>query len=1089
MAMYQLSQALAAGKVSLMDWNSVVNAGMGGQVFQDALIRTSENLKTGAKEAIATYGTFRESLTKGEWLTTEVLTETLSQLAGAYSEADLLAKGYSEEQAKEIVKLAETAKGAATDVKTFTQLWDTLKEAVQSGWGQTWRMIIGDFDQAKERMTKLSTLFGSIVEKSSNRRNSMLSGALDSNWSKLTTRLGDAGIKTEDFQNKIIELSKTHNVNLDEMIKKEGSFEKALKKAFSGGKLDKSILMDAIKSFTGGITESANVAKAASNQMEKYHEIADRVIRGDFGNGAERIEKLTKAGYEYAAVQNIVNEKLGSSVRHMSSLTDEQIKNADSLANLSDEQLKTKGYTEEQIIALKDLKKEADETGSSIYKLINGFEKPSGVDLAWGSVFNIIDSITESLKAVKKAWTEIFHPGMTEDQIIAERSERLYKLLESIHAFTESLKVNEKTANKITRTFKGLFAILDIVRVLINGTFGVAFNIAKGILSAFNLDILDATAYIGDIVVKFRDWIKSALNFKKIFEPLAKLVKGFIEVIRDWFNEFKKSEEVQKLTRKIEEFGEAIHLDGSAADNFKKITEGLSALFTKLSLVLNASLLSSLKVFGAVLNLFGTNLVNVAANIIDYLSKSKKWINENILIANTVDEVAKILKTLIDGIKNSVKAFMALEPVQKFIENFKASFASLFGIFGKLFSGFGIENFANGLAKAFESLQKWITSLSNSDNIGRDIILGLLNGLKAGAGNVISFIIQLGKNLLEAIKGVLGIHSPSTEGFDIGKNFILGIINGIKQMISNLLSLLKGIGQKCINIISNIDFGKIFTLAISAGIVYSGKKIYDLAEKFAAPLEGLGKMTSSLGKVFDQFAATMKVKKWEIISKSILNFAIAIGILAASIYVLSTIEDSSKLWESVAVIGALALIMVGLAFAMSKMSGASATINKEGLKISGIKTALIAIGVALLLMAATVKMIGSLNPDQAKQGFLGLAGLVAAIAIVAIAFGTFVKGKSAQNIDKFSKMLMKLSIALLLMVAVVKLLGDMSVNEITKGVACIVAFGGIMVGLAALTKLAGKNVDKVGRTLLKMSTAMLLMVAVIKLVEIGRAHV
>ena len=82
-AMYQLSQALAAGKVSLMDWNSVVNAGMGGELFQNALIRTSELLKTGAKESIKTYGSFRESLTKGEWLTTEVLTETLKQLSGA----------------------------------------------------------------------------------------------------------------------------------------------------------------------------------------------------------------------------------------------------------------------------------------------------------------------------------------------------------------------------------------------------------------------------------------------------------------------------------------------------------------------------------------------------------------------------------------------------------------------------------------------------------------------------------------------------------------------------------------------------------------------------------------------------------------------------------------------------------------------------------------------------------------------------------------------------------------------------------------------------------------------------------------------
>ena len=113
-AMYQLSQALAAGKVSLMDWNSVVNAGMGGKLFQDALIRTSEVLGTNAEDMIKKYGSFRESLTKGEWLTSEVLTETLKQLSGAYTEADLIAQGFTESQAKEIVRLAETATAAAT---------------------------------------------------------------------------------------------------------------------------------------------------------------------------------------------------------------------------------------------------------------------------------------------------------------------------------------------------------------------------------------------------------------------------------------------------------------------------------------------------------------------------------------------------------------------------------------------------------------------------------------------------------------------------------------------------------------------------------------------------------------------------------------------------------------------------------------------------------------------------------------------------------------------------------------------------------------------------------------------------------------
>lgn len=173
-AMYQLSQALAAGKVSLMDWNSVVNAGMGGEVFQNALKRTAENMGTNVDAMIEKYGSFRESLTQGEWLTAEVLTETLTQLSGAYTEADLIAQGYSEKQAKEILQLADTAESAATDVKTFTQLWDTLKESAQSGWTQTWELIVGDFEEAKAFLSEISEVLNGVIGNSAESRNAMV---------------------------------------------------------------------------------------------------------------------------------------------------------------------------------------------------------------------------------------------------------------------------------------------------------------------------------------------------------------------------------------------------------------------------------------------------------------------------------------------------------------------------------------------------------------------------------------------------------------------------------------------------------------------------------------------------------------------------------------------------------------------------------------------------------------------------------------------------------------------------------------------------------------------------------------------------
>lgn len=178
-AMYQLSQALAAGKVQLMDWNSVVNAGMGGEVFQDALKRTAKNMGTDVDAMIKEYGSFRESLTKGEWLTADVLTETLTQLSGAYTEADLLAKGYTKEQAKDILELAATAESAATDVKTFTQLWDTLKESAQSGWTQTWEILIGDFEEAKKLFSQVSDVIGKMIGDSAESRNNLLQGWKD----------------------------------------------------------------------------------------------------------------------------------------------------------------------------------------------------------------------------------------------------------------------------------------------------------------------------------------------------------------------------------------------------------------------------------------------------------------------------------------------------------------------------------------------------------------------------------------------------------------------------------------------------------------------------------------------------------------------------------------------------------------------------------------------------------------------------------------------------------------------------------------------------------------------------------------------
>ena len=172
-AMYQLSQALAAGTVKLQDWNSVVNAGMGGQVFQDALKETARVHGIAIDDMIKKEGSFRETLSKG-WLSSQILTETLAKFTGDLTEEQLKSMGYTDEQAKSIMALGEDANNAATKVKTFTQLLDTLKEAAQSGWTQTWEYIVGDFEDAKKLWTSVSDTLSEMINQSAEARNKVV---------------------------------------------------------------------------------------------------------------------------------------------------------------------------------------------------------------------------------------------------------------------------------------------------------------------------------------------------------------------------------------------------------------------------------------------------------------------------------------------------------------------------------------------------------------------------------------------------------------------------------------------------------------------------------------------------------------------------------------------------------------------------------------------------------------------------------------------------------------------------------------------------------------------------------------------------
>lgn len=172
-AMYQLSQGMAAGSIRLTDWMSLESANMNSQLFQDSLIETARVHGISIDKMIKKNGSFRLSLQEG-WLTSDIMAETLQKFTGDLTDEQLRAIGYSEEQIVSIQETAKRAVAAATEVKTVTQLIDTMKESVQSGWATSWEYIIGDKQQATETLTRVKDAFDAMIAPSTEARNNAL---------------------------------------------------------------------------------------------------------------------------------------------------------------------------------------------------------------------------------------------------------------------------------------------------------------------------------------------------------------------------------------------------------------------------------------------------------------------------------------------------------------------------------------------------------------------------------------------------------------------------------------------------------------------------------------------------------------------------------------------------------------------------------------------------------------------------------------------------------------------------------------------------------------------------------------------------
>lgn len=937
-AMYQLSQALAAGKVQLMDWNSVVNAGMGGQVFQDALIRTSEHLQTGAKQAIEAYGSFRESLTEGEWLTTDVLTETLNQIAGAYSKEDLIAQGYSESQAEEIVKLADTATDAATKVKTFTQLIDTLKEALGSGWTESWQIIIGDFEEAKEVWTKVSDVLGGFIQKSSEARNAILKAAMGNPYSDL----------------------------------------------------------------------AKNIQKVTSATSD-YKDIVDSVIRGDYGSGQARFDKLAAEGHDWARVQNLINERLGCSFRYteelatsQEDLNKEQAKTIKQILKMSDAELKKNGLTKEDVKALKELQKQSEKTGIPINDLINDMDKLSGKELLHGSVANMGNALINLFTEIHNAWQKVFDPvsAMT-----------LYNIIASMHGVTSKfLKFTEDRGKELTRTLAGVFAALDIIRQCLGGSLKFAIKAVNAVLSAFDMDILDATAKIGDLLVKFDKWLKKTDPFTKGFEEIGKVIKSVVDDLTKFENKIKKLPNIENFLKTIEKIK-------SPKVDFSGVINGFSELSNTTT---NSSFSNIRKLFSALWKY----VTEVGLNIIDTIGK----IGTSIAQAFGKDDVFEVINSgLIAGIlvfvkkltKNIAKvtddAGGILNNVTEILDGVKDCFVA-----------YQEQLRAGALLKIASAIGILTASVFTLSTIDSDALQRALFGIAA-------LLIELGVAL-----AAFGKMSNDFKG-SLKANFLM------KSLAVSILIM-----AAAVKVLSTISWEGMMKGLIAIGGLLLELSLFlsltDFKKKSFSSSAGMVLIASAL-LILSSVVKKFENVNWETLGRSL----VSIGALLLEISIFANLAGKAKHVISTGL--SLILVASGLKILASVVDDFS------GMNWDEIKRGLTAMGAALLEITIALKLL----PKTSLFRATGLIVAAAALKIVANDMNDF----ASMNWPSIKKAAITMGIALGEIVIALNLMK----GTLGGAAALIVASAALAILASTMSKLGKLSSDEIAKGLIAMAAA------------------
>lgn len=1056
-AMYQLSQAMGAGVMRKEDYKSIQNASMDTDEFRQKCLDAGVALGTLKKNADGTYKSlmanskafnksqFAEHLTDDAWLTSDVMMRVYNDYAKAVDQIYTYVQDKAD--AGEIITTSEAIEAmgdkvdafglkvfkAGQEARTFDDAIDSVKDAVSTGWMKTFELIFGDAEQSTKLWTDLANDLYEVFAEGGNERNDYLERLMGKQSDALTEAqwktVAETTTATDTLKQALMETAKAHGVAIDEMINDETSFEQSLSK----GWLTSGILSETLKKFTSDTVEST---EDLTSKLDEYKKIASDVIQGNYGNGAARKTALAEAGQDYATIQGIVNKMLaGTEI---------------TIEDLGDAQLKSIGYTDDQVAALRELAKQAEETGTPLNELIESLNKPSGRDLVVESFSNVLHGLMGAIETVKSAWSEAF-PTPT--------VERVYSILEAINKFTQKLVLTDENSEKLKNSLRGLFDVLGIVTDITSKLADGAFKILNAVMGDVHVNVLDYTEAIGKNLTATRKWIGENETLNKIIDTVVDTVIKWVQSIKKWISEHQIVTKIaQTLNTIFTTMVSVVTKAATAVSKWWKSFTGMPAVqtaiekFKELFFELLEKGKERLDDFGPKVQEFFENFKGFDS--LDFSSVSS-------LFTSFTDAAGSGLGAVIDKLdqlKQNISGFTSLvkekfAPVQYFIEQLQQLASQ--GV--KKFTLGKILTAATGIAvvASLTKLGEALTAVKKSTEGIKDSLVGVLGGVK-GVLTAYQKDIQARSIIkIAAAIAILAVAVGALTFLDQNKlqssAIVLGALGGGLIVLTGALGVLEKKG-----FLGNTTGAAASMIAMAGSLllmILAFKQIQDLDVDFSSLAKNLLVMFSLMGTLVAGMWAVNKIGGGSVGSAlSLIAYAVAMKL------VVKTLGDIS-----VMPLDSIAVSLFKMSIIMLTLSAAARVAGKGSM---GGAASLIAVVYSLQQMLKMIQTVSDMPLKTMLKGLGMLGGIMLALEWVITGVG-----KAGANADKAGKSLLMISAALYIMVEVIRNIDDLNSSALTKGIATIGLMSMFFAVLIAVTKNAGANSVKAGVGILAMSGA------------------